>query len=348
MALNKLKAAIAVTAAATAWLAATEFAAAADDTLSVIRGRDSLICGVDPGVPGYSAPDADGVYHGLDIDLCKAVATAILGEGGENKIKYVPLSTSARFAALQSGEIDVLIRDSAWTFTRDTQMGLEFAGVNFFTGDGFLVKKSLGVSSAKELDGATVCAKTGTATEVNVQDFARKNGLTINVLNFEKQEEVLAAFHADRCDVYSDDTGSLAGLMTTFSNPDDFVVLPEVMLGQYLGPVVREGDEKFTNVVRWVHFAMVSAEEFGITQANVDEMKANSANPEVRRMLGVEDDYGAMLGLDKDWAYRIIKTVGNYGESYDRHFGEGSPLKLARSYNRQWYDGGLLWAPRWN
>jgi general L-amino acid transport system substrate-binding protein len=326
-------------------LAATPVTAQADDTLGVIRSRGELICGVDPGVPGYSMPDASGTYQGLDIDLCRAVATAILGEP---KVKYVPLSTSARFAALQSGEIDVLIRDSSWTFTRNTQMGLQFAAINFFTGDGFLVKKSLGVKSARELDGATVCAKQGTATEVNVQDFARKSGIKISVLNFEKQDEVLKAYMANRCDVYSDDTGSLAGLMTTFEKPDEHMVLPEVMLGQYLGPVTRQGDEKFTNVVRWAHYAMVSAEEFGVTQADVDEMKKASTNPEVRRMLGVEDDYGSMLGLDKDWAYRIVKLVGNYGEAYNRHFGEGSSLKLPRNLNKQWYDGGLMWAPRWN
>lgn len=330
----------------TTMLMGASLATGAEDTFEVIKQRGQLICGVDPGVPGFSMPDADGVYRGLDIDLCKAVATAILSDG--DKIKYVPLSTSARFAALQSGEIDVLIRDSSWTFTRNTQMGLQYAGVNFFTGDGFLVKKSLGVTSATKLDGATVCAKQGTATEVNVQDFARKNSIKISVLNFEKQDEVLKAYMADRCDVYSDDTGSLAGLMTTFEKPDEHMVLPEVMLGQYLGPVTRQGDEKFTNIVRWAHYAMVSAEEFGVTQANVDEMRNTSHNPEVRRMLGVEDDYGGMLGLDKDWAYRIIKLVGNYGESYDRNFGEGSPLKLPRALNKQWYDGGLMWAPRWN
>jgi general L-amino acid transport system substrate-binding protein len=320
--------------------------AAAEDTIGTIKQRGELVCGVDPGVPGYSMADANGNYQGLDIDLCKGVATAILGDGA--KIKYVPLSTSARFAALQSGEIDVLIRDSSWTFSRNTKMGLQFTVVNFFTGDGFLVKKSLNVKSARELDGATVCAKQGTATEINVQDYAAKNNIKIKVLNFEKQDEVLKAFIAGRCDVYSDDTGSLAGLLTTFEKPDDYVVLPEVMLGQYLGPVTRQGDEKFTNVVRWTHYVMVSAEEFGITQANVDEMRKGSNNPEVRRMLGIEDDFGAMLGLDKDWAYRIVKLVGNYGESYDRNFGAGSKLKLGRGLNKQWYDGGLMWAPRWN
>lgn len=320
--------------------------AAEGDTTAAIKARGELICGVDPGVPGFSMPDPSGNYAGLDIDLCKAVATAILGDG--YKIKYVPLSTSARFAALQSGEIDVLIRDSSFTFTRSAQQALEFPVSNFFTGDGFLVKKALGVTSAKELNDATVCAKQGTATEVNVQDFARKNNLKIKVLNFEKQEEVLNAYLSDRCDVYSDDTGSLAGLMTTFKDPSAHMVLPEVMLGQYLGPVTRQGDDKFTNIVRWAHYAMVSAEEFGVTQANVDEQKAKSANPEVRRMLGVEDDFGGFLGLDKDWAHRIIKLVGNYGESYDRNFGDKSPLKLPRAANKQWYDGGLMWAPRWN
>jgi general L-amino acid transport system substrate-binding protein len=318
---------------------------AAEDTAGTIKQRGELVCGVDPGVPGFSMPDSNGVYHGLDIDLCRALASAILGQ---DKVKYVPLSTSARFAALQSGEIDVLIRDSADTFSRDTQMGLEFPAVNFFTGDGFLVKKSLGVDSALKLDGATVCAKQGTATEVNVQDFARKNGIKISVLNFEKQDEVLNAYQAGRCDVYSDDTGSLAGLMTTFDKPDDHMVLPEVMLGQYIGPVTREGDARFTNLVRWVHYVMVSAEEFGLTQANVDEMAKTSANPEVRRMLGLEGEFGAMLGVDKDWALRIIKLVGNYGESYERNFGMGSPLKLPRALNKQWYEGGLMWAPRWN
>lgn len=320
--------------------------AADGDTAAAIKKRGELICGVDPGVPGFSMPNASGNYSGLDIDLCKAVATAILGDG--YKVKYVPLSTSARFAALQSGEIDVLIRDSSFTFTRNTQQALEFPVINFFTGDGFLVKKALGVTSAKQLNDATVCAKSGTATEVNVQDFARKNNLKIKVLNFEKQEEVLNAYLSDRCDVYSDDTGSLAGLMTTFKDPSAHIVLPEVMLGQYLGPVTRQGDPKFTNVVRWAHNAMVSAEEFGVTQANVDSQKASSANPEVRRMLGVEDNFGPFLGLDKDWAYRIVKLVGNYGEAYDRNFGMKSPLKLDRAANKQWYDGGLMWAPRWN
>lgn len=326
--------------------ATTQTSVAAGETIAAIKARGELICGVDPGVPGFSMPDASGNYAGLDIDLCKAVSTAILGEGF--KVKYVPLSTSARFAALQSGEIDVLIRDSSYTFTRSVQMALDFPVVNFFTGDGFLVKKSLGINSAKELNDAVVCAKQGTATEVNVQDFARKNNLKLKVLNFEKQEEVLNAYQSDRCDVYSDDTGSLAGLMTTFKDPGAHKVLPEVMLGQYLGPVTNKGDPQFTNIVRWSHYAMVSAEEFGVTQANVDDMKANSANPEVRRMLGVEDNYGSFLGLDGGWAYRIIKLVGNYGESYDRNFGANSPLKLDRAANKQWYDGGQMWAPRWN
>jgi general L-amino acid transport system substrate-binding protein len=314
-------------------------------TLSAIKARGDFLCGIDPSDPGYGIADASGKWSGLNVDICIAVATAILGENP--KITYVPLSTSARFTALQSGEVDLLTRGSSFTFTRDTQMAFEFPIIVFYTGDAFMVKKSLGVKSATEMSDATICALAGTATEVNVQDFARKHSISMKVLTFEKQDELLAAFQADRCDSYSTDTGSLAGLRLVLPNPDDFMILPDIMLGQYLGPVAREDDPVFENIVRWSVYAMIGAEEFGVTQANVDEQRASNTNPEVRRMLGVEGDMHTFLRLDKDWAYRIIKAVGNYGESFERNFGKNSPLKLDRGYNRLWTEGGLVWTPRW-
>lgn len=329
----------------TALLTTTGAYAQKTPTVTAIKERGEFICGIDPNDPGYGVADTSGNWSGLNVDICIAVATAILGENP--KIRYVPLSTSARFTALQSGEVDLLTRGSSYTFSRDTQMGFEFPVIVFYTGDAFMVKKSLGVKSAAEMNESTICALAGTATEVNVQDFARKHSIKMSVLTFEKQDELLAAFQADRCESYSTDTGSLAGLNLVIPNPDDFMILPEIMVGQYLGPVTREDDPLFENIVRWSVFAMIGAEEFGITQANVDEQRASSTNPEVRRMFGVEGDFHTFLQLDKDWAYRIIKAVGNYGESYERNFGQNSKLKLDRGYNRLWTDGGLVWTPRW-
>ncbi len=309
------------------------------DTLDNIKKAGALKCGVSQGLPGFSNPDNKGKWTGIDVDYCKALAAAILGDG--NKVKYVPLSAKVRFTALQSGEIDVLSRNTTWTFTRDAGLGLNFVGVLYYDGQGFMVKKKLGIKSAKQLGGAAVCTNTGTTTELNVADYFRANGLKYKVVAFEKADEVVAAYDAGRCDVYTTDRSGIAAQRTKLRNPDAHMILPETISKEPLGPVVRQGDDRFFNIAKWVLNALLTAEELGVTAANADAMM-KSKNPEIRRLLGVESNLGAKLGLDKEWAARAIKAVGNYAEMYKRNV---TPLGLARGINRLWSKGGLLYSP---
>ncbi|MDJ0614303.1 MAG: amino acid ABC transporter substrate-binding protein, partial [Rhizobiaceae bacterium] len=279
---------------------------------------------------------------GIDVDVCRAVAAAVFGDA--SKVKYTPLSAKERFTALQSGEIDILSRNTTWTATRDTSLGLNFAGVNYYDGQGFMVRKDLNVKSALELSGASVCTNTGTTTELNVADYFRANKLEYEIVAFEKADEVVAAYDAGRCDVYTTDASGLYAQRLKLTNPGDHVVLPEIISKEPLGPVVRQGDDQWFNLVKWTHFAMVNAEELGITSANVDEMKG-SDNPAIKRIVGTEGEFGAALGVSNDWAYNIIKQVGNYGETFDRNVGPDTPLAISRGVNALWTDGGLQYAP---
>ena len=323
-------------------LAAAGATAASADTLAEVKAKGFLQCGVNTGLTGFSSPDDKGNWQGFDVDMCRAVAAAIFGN--DTSVKYTPLTAKERFTALQSGEIDMLSRNSTWTMSRDTQLGITFTGVNYYDGQGFMAKKELGITSAKELNGATVCVQSGTTTELNLADWFRANGLTFNPVVFEKVEEVNAAYDSGRCDAYTTDASGLYSIRLTLSNPDAHMVLPEIISKEPLGPAVRQGDDKWEAIVKWTLYAMVTAEELGVTSANVEEMKA-SANPEVKRLLGVDGDFGASLGLGADWAVNIIKVVGNYGEAFERTVGQGSPLKIERGLNALWSKGGLQYAP---
>ena len=318
--------------------------AAAQATLQTIKQRSTLICGVDPGDPGMAYRDAQGQYKGLDIDYCRAVAAAIFGDA--NKVKFEPMTAQARFAALSAGEIDVLIRDSGLDFSRDNSLGLDGAATNFYAGQGFIVKKSSGIAHAKDLNGGTLCTTQGSTIELNTAEYARANHITIKVLGFQTLDESLKAFLAGRCDTYSDDNGSIAGVRSSMSNPDDYVILPEIISREPNTSFVRKGDENFEHIVKWVHLAMVDAEDLGVTSKNVDELRRTTGDDEIKRLLGVEGDLGSQLGLSKDWAYNIIKQVGNYGESYDANMGDGSPLKLPRGLNALWRNGGMQYSPQ--
>ncbi len=306
-------------------------------TVEAIKRRGTLNCGIDTGVPGFAAQDASGTWKGIDIDYCRALAVAILGDA--SKSKYTPTTAAARFTVLQSGEIDVLIRDSTLTFTRSTALGLDQVAVNFYAGQGFLVRKALGVSKAADLQGATICTVTGATLELNIADFARSTGARIGTLLFDKAEEAIAAMEAGRCDGYTDDSGSLAGMRSTLKVPADWMVLPELISKEPLGIHIRSGDPRWQKIVFWLDTMLKSAEEFGVTQANADQMKS-SKDPFVLRLIGVEGDFGKMLGLDNDFFLRAVKTVGNYGEMYDRHFGPNA-LDLPRGLNNLWNKGGM-------
>lgn len=318
-------------------------AAQAGPTLDAVKARGEVVCGVNTSLYGFSTPDEKGRWTGLDVDVCRAVAAAVLGDA--NKARFVPLSAQQRFTALQSGEIDILPRNTTWTLTRDTANGLNFTAINFYDGQGFLVPKALGVKSAKELSGATVCVQTGTTTELNLADFFRANNLSFKPVTIEKYEEVTQAFLAGRCDALTSDKSQLASIRANDTpNPDDYVILPETISKEPLTPSVRQGDDQWFDIVRWVQFATMEAEERGITAATVDEA-LKSEDPNVKRMLGVTPGMGAALGLDEKWAYNAIKQVGNYGESYERNVGQGSKLKLERGLNDLWSRGGLMYAP---
>lgn len=312
------------------------------DTLDTVRQRGVLHCGVTTGFAGFSAPDSQGNWKGLDVDMCRAVAAAVFGDA--SKFKAVPLNSQQRFTALQSGEIDLLARNTTVTQQRDTALGVIHAGINFYDGQGFLVPKALGVKSAKELNDASVCMQQGTTNENTMADWARANGVTYKPVVFDQFNEVVGAFASGRCDVFTTDASGLASIrISRLPNPDDYVVLPEIISKEPLGPFVRQGDDAWLNVVKWSLHAMIAAEELGVTSDNVDQM-LESPNPDVRRLLGVTEGAGKNLGLDERWAYNIVKQVGNYGESFERNVGQQSPLKIQRGLNAQWKDGGLMYA----
>jgi len=325
-----------------ATLAVAATAASAATTLETIKQRGELVCGSNTGLAGFGSPNDKGEWSGLDVDFCRAIAAAVLGDA--TKIKFVPLSAKDRFTALQSSEIDVLVRNSTWTMSRDTSLGLNFTGVNYYDGQGFLVRKSLKVASALELSGASICTQQGTTTELNLADFFRANKLPYNVVTFATSDETRQAYDAGRCDAFTTDASGLYAERLKLTAPDDHMVLPEIISKEPLGPVVRHGDDQWFDIVKWVHYAMLTAEELGVTQANADEMLKNE-NPDIRRLLGVEGDFGKQLGLENDWALKIIKAVGNYGESFDKNVGAGSPLKIERGLNALWSKKGLQYAP---
>ncbi len=311
------------------------------DTLDTVRERGVLHCGFTAGFAGFSAPDSKGEWHGLDVDLCRAVAAAVLGDA--KKIKPVPLNAQQRFTALQSGEIDLLARNTTVTLQRDAALGVIHAGVNFYDGQGFLVPKALGVKSAKELDGATICMQTGTSNENNMADWARANQISYKPVVIEQFNEVVNAFAAGRCDAFTTDASGLASIrVSRLPNPEDYLVLPEIISKEPLGPFVRQGDDRWLNVVKWTLQAMVNAEELGVGSRNV-EAQLKSDNPNVRRLLGVTPGAGKSLGLDEKWAYEIVRQVGNYGESFVRNVGQDSPLKVQRGLNALWTQGGLMY-----
>ncbi|NLC37055.1 MAG: amino acid ABC transporter substrate-binding protein [Alcaligenaceae bacterium] len=312
------------------------------DTLENVRERGVLHCGVTTGFAGFSAPDSKGEWVGLDVDVCRAVAAAVFGDA--SKFKAVSLNAQQRFTALQSGEIDLLARNTTVTQQRDTALGAIHAGINFYDGQGFLVSKELGVKSAKELNDASVCMQQGTTNENTMADWARAHGIAYKPVVFDQFNEVVSAFAAGRCDVFTTDASGLASIrISRLENPDNYVVLPEIISKEPLGPFVRQGDDAWLNVVKWTLHAMVGAEELGVTSANVDEMR-KSASPDVRRLLGVTEGAGKNLGLDETWAYNIIKQVGNYGESFERNVGQDSALKIQRGLNALWTEGGLMYA----
>ena len=322
--------------------------AAAGPTLDAVKAAGELKCGVNTGLGGFSIPDSAGVWSGLDVDMCRAVAAAVLGDG--NKVKFIGLSAQQRFTALQNGEIDMLSRNSTWTLQRDTKLGLNFTNVTFYDGQGFMVPKKLNVKSAKELNGATVCVQTGTTTELNLSNYFRANAMEFKPVVIENQQEVLAAFISGRCDVYTTDASGLASQLKNDipNGAADYVILPEIISKEPLGPAVRQGDEQWTDIVKYTVFALLQAEESGITQANVEDMAANSKDPDVQALLGAKNaegktsGNGEALGLGEDWAVKAIKAVGNYGEVFDRSI---KPLGLERGINALWSKGGLMYAP---
>ena len=329
-----------------AWFAGAAFAvvgalSADAATLDQVKTRGQLICGANPGLAGFGLPDDQGVYKGLDVDECKAIAAAIFND--PNKVKYLPINAKDRPTILASGEIDVLIRNTTWTLSRQTG-GMFFTGVNFYDGQGFMVRKKLDVNSALKLDGASVCVQQGTTTELNLADYFRANNMKLEAVVFATDEEATKAYDSGRCDAYTTDASGLYSERLKMSNPDDHMVLPEIISKEPLGPSVRKDDVAWFQIVQWTHYALITAEELGVTQANVDE-KLKSDNPAIRRLLGVEGSYGEGLGLTKDWAYRIIKAVGNYGEIFERNVGQGSPIKISRGLNALWNKGGLQYAP---
>ena len=319
---------------------------ASASTLDDVKAKGFVQCGVNTGLAGFASPNDKGEWTGFDIDVCKAVAAAIFGDA--SKVKYTPTTAKERFTALQSGEIDLLSRNTTWTLSRDTALGFNFAGVNYYDGQGFMInaKKLPGVNSALQLSGASVCVQTGTTTELNLADYFKANNMTYNPVVFEKQADTIGAYDAGRCDAYTTDASGLYSSRLGLTNPDDHVVLPEIISKEPLGPLVRQGDFQWFSIVKWTLNAMIISEELGITQANVEEMKS-SANPEIKRVLGQEADskLAADLGLSNDWVVNIVKAVGNYGESFERNIGAGSPLKIARGLNQLWSKGGILYAP---
>ena len=316
--------------------------AASAGTLDSVRQKGFVTCGSNTGLAGFGLPDDKGNWTGLDVDFCRAVASAIFNDAG--KVKFVPLTAKDRFTALQSGEVDVLARNGTWTQSREAELGLLFGGVNYYDGQGFMVRKKNNIASALELNGASVCVQQGTTTELNLADYFRSNNMKYEGIAFATADEAIKAYDSGRCDSFTTDVSQLYGERLKLVNPDEHVVLPEVISKEPLAPAVRQGDDQWFNIIRWTHYAMLNAEELGVTRANVDD-KMKSEAPEVRRLLGVEGDFGKAMGLPKDWAYRIIKLVGNYGEVFDSTVGEGSKLKIKRGLNNLWSKGGLQYAP---
>ncbi len=331
--------------AAIAAVAACSMAAGtaqAGKTFDSVKSKGFVQCGVSTGLPGFSVADDKGQWKGIDVDVCRAVAAAMFGDAG--KVKFSPLNAKERFTALQSGEIDVLSRNTTWTYTRDTSLGLNFAGVTYYDGQGFMVTKKLNINTAKKLSGAAICIQAGTTTELNVADYFRSNKMTYKAITYDSSDETVKAFEAGRCDVLTSDASQLYALRIKLSAPGNAFVLPEIISKEPLGPVVRQGDDEWFNVVRWALFAQINAEEAGLTSGNVDGMKS-SKDPNIRRILGLEGVKGEMLGLKDDWAYQIVKQVGNYGEMFERNVGKGSALGIARGQNALWNAGGLQYAP---
>lgn len=328
-----------------ATLAAAGLAAglASAATLDDVKAAGELKCGVSTGLVGFAAPDADGKWTGFDVAMCRAVAAAVLGD--PMKVQFVPTTGKTRFTALASGEVDMLARNTTWTFSRDVDLGFEFVGVNYYDGQGFMVPKSLGVSSAKELDGATVCIQTGTTTELNLADFFRSNNMSYEPVPIETNAEAQQQYLANACDVYTTDASGLAATRATFDDPSAHVVLPEIVSKEPLGPLVRHGDNQWGDIVRWTLNALITAEELGVTAANLDEMSAGTNNPEINRLLGTEGTLGEMLGLDKEWAKRAIAVGGNYAEIFDANIGPDTAIGLGRGVNALWTDGGILYTP---
>ncbi|MFA3920431.1 amino acid ABC transporter substrate-binding protein [Ruegeria hyattellae] len=327
-------------AATVATLAAgAAMAGTADD----VKARGKLNCGVTTGLAGFAAPDANGEWKGFDVSMCRAVAAAVLGD--PNAVEFVPTTGKTRFTALASGEIDLLARNTTWTFSRDVDLKFEFIGVNYYDGQGFLVPKDLGVSSAKELDGATVCIQTGTTTELNLADFFRTNNISYEPVPIETNAEAQQQYLAGACDVYTTDASGLAATRASFEDPSSSILLPEIISKEPLGPLVRHGDNEWGDIARWTLNALISAEELGVTSANINDIASSTENPEIKRLLGTEGTLGEMLGLDAEWAQRAIAAGGNYGEIFAKNIGEDTPIGLARGLNAQWTDGGLLYSP---
>lgn len=310
-------------------------------TLDQVKARGVLNCGSNPGLVGFALQD-NGVWSGLDVDVCRAVAAMVFNDA--KKVKFIPLTAKDRYTALQSGEIDLLARNSTWTIAREAGLGLLFAAPNYYDGQGFMVRKKLNVASALELNGASICVQQGTTTELNVSDYFRVNSMKFESVSFSTADEAIRAYDTGRCDAFTTDSSQLYSERFKLVNPDEHIILPEIISKEPLTPVVRQGDDQWFNIVRWMHFAMLNAEEFGVSQKNVDDM-LKSENPEIRRLLGVEGKLGQSLGLTDDWAYRVIKQVGNYGEVFDRNIGEGSRMKIKRGLNALWSKGGLQYGP---
>ncbi|MXQ06256.1 transporter substrate-binding domain-containing protein [Alphaproteobacteria bacterium GH1-50] len=312
-------------------------------TLDDVKARGTLNCGVTTGLIGFAAPDSNGNWEGFDVAVCRAVAAAVLGDA--NAVEFIPTTGKTRFTALASGEIDMLARNTTWTFSRDVDLKFEFVGINYYDGQGFIVPRELGVTSAKELDGATVCVQTGTTTELNLADFFRINNISYEPVPIETNAEGQQQYLAGSCDAYTTDASGLAATRAAFENPGDHIILPEIISKEPLGPLVRHGDNEWGDIVRWTLNALIAAEEYGVTSANIDELSQGTDNPEINRLLGSAGTLGEMLGLDAEWAQRALKVGGNYGEIFERNIGENTPIGLARGLNAQWTEGGLLYAP---
>ena len=325
-----------------ALLLAVAAQSASAQTLKAVKDRGMLNCGANGTLAGFGLPDAQGKWTGLDVDFCRAIAAAVLNDA--EKVKYVPLSAKDRFTALQSGEVDVLARNTTWTSSRDTSLGLNFTGVNYYDGQGFMVRKALKVNSALELNGASVCVQQGTTTELNLADYFSANKMQLKSVTFATANEAVKAYDAGRCDAYTTDASALYAERLRVSDPNDHIILPEIISKEPLGPAVRHGDDQWFDIVKWTLFAMMNAEELNISSKNVDEA-LKSTNPEIKRFVGTEGNFGEQLGLGKDWAVRIVKQVGNYGETFERNVGLGSPLKIERGLNKLWTKGGIQYAP---